>query len=60
MECFQEITDSVKEVFEYCNVPVEFEEFQISGETSADEAEFKKSMDSLRRNKVGLKGELSS
>jgi len=52
----KELTESVKEIFEYCNVPIEWEEFKISGETSADETEFKKSMDSLRRNKVGLKG----
>jgi isocitrate dehydrogenase (NAD+) len=69
-----QITDSVKEIFEACNAPIEFEEFKVgrseqlctafssrkpskvSGETSQDEAEFKKSVDSLRRNKVGLKG----
>lgn len=55
-----EITNSVKEIFDHANVPVEFEEFKISGETSADEAVFRRSMDSLRRNKVGLKGEISS
>lgn len=38
-------------------VPVEFERFDISGDTSEDAALFKQSMDSLRRNKVGLKGE---
>jgi hypothetical protein len=52
----KEITDSVKEIFEACNAPIEFEEFSVSGETSQNEAEFKKSVDSLRRNKVGLKG----
>ncbi|KAH8925483.1 hypothetical protein BT69DRAFT_1255226 [Atractiella rhizophila] len=52
----KEITNSVKEIFEHTNTPIEFEEFNISGDTSADESLFKKSMDSLRRNKVGLKG----
>jgi hypothetical protein len=37
-------------------VPVEFEKFNVSGNTSQDAALFKRSMDSLRRNKVGLKG----
>ncbi len=42
---------------QHLNVPVEFERFDISGATSEDAALFKRSMDSLRRNKVGLKGE---
>ena len=52
----KEITSSVKEVFEHLNVPVEFEEFAVSGESSENEAEFQRSMNSLRRNRVGLKG----
>ncbi|SCV72479.1 BQ2448_4016 [Microbotryum intermedium] len=52
----KEITQSVEEIFEHLNVPVEFERFDISGATSQDAALFKRSMDSLRRNKVGLKG----
>ncbi|KAL8281536.1 hypothetical protein RQP46_006220 [Phenoliferia psychrophenolica] len=52
----KEITQSVEEIFEHVNVPIEFERFDISGDTSADAALFKQSMDSLRRNKVGLKG----
>lgn len=52
----KEITNSVKEIFENVNVPIEFEEFAVSGETDPNDTEFKKSMDSLRRNKVGLKG----
>ncbi|GAA5974815.1 hypothetical protein JCM11641_008373 [Rhodosporidiobolus odoratus] len=52
----REITQSVEEIFEHLNVPVEFEKFNISGETSDDAALFKRAMDSLRRNKVGLKG----
>ena len=41
---------------QHVNVPVEFERFDISGDTSQDAALFKQSMDSLKRNKVGLKG----
>ncbi|KAM0751914.1 Isocitrate/Isopropylmalate dehydrogenase-like protein, partial [Meredithblackwellia eburnea MCA 4105] len=52
----KEITHSVEEIFDHANVPVEFEHFDISGATSQDEALFKKSMESLKRNKVGLKG----
>ena len=51
-----ELTDSVKEIFEHLNVPVEWEEFNVSGETHGSEALFKEAMESLRRNKVGLKG----
>ena len=52
----KEITHSVEQVFEAANVPVEFEHSNVSGETDPTDTEFKKSMDSLRRNKVGLKG----
>ncbi|GAA5912852.1 hypothetical protein JCM5296_001035 [Sporobolomyces johnsonii] len=52
----KEITESVEEIFEHTNVPVEFEKYNISGNTPEDAALFKRSMDSLRRNKVGLKG----
>ncbi|GAA6052487.1 hypothetical protein JCM3770_001136 [Rhodotorula araucariae] len=52
----KEITQSVEEIFEHANVPVEFEKFNVSGDTPEDAALFKRSMDSLRRNKVGLKG----
>ncbi|TNY19123.1 mitochondrial NAD+-specific isocitrate dehydrogenase subunit 1 [Rhodotorula diobovata] len=52
----KEITQSVEEIFEHANVPVEFEKFNVSGDTTEDAALFKRSMDSLRRNKVGLKG----
>ncbi len=51
-----ELTDSVKEIFESLNVPVEWEEFNVSGETHGSEGLFKEAMESLRRNKVGLKG----
>ncbi|MBW0531030.1 hypothetical protein O181_070745 [Austropuccinia psidii MF-1] len=52
----KEITSSVKEIFEHTNVPIEFEEFNFSGQTSQDQSAFQRSMDSLRRNRVGLKG----
>mgnify|MGYP003714883011 FL=1 len=38
-------------------MPVEWEEFNVSGETHGSQALFKEAMESLRRNKVGLKGE---
>lgn len=40
------------------NVPVEWEEYDVSGETHGSERLFNEAMESLRRNKVGLKGEL--
>ena len=51
-----EIAGAVKEVFEVLNVPVEWEQFNVSGETHGSESLFKEAMESLRRNKVGLKG----
>lgn len=52
----KEITNSVKEIFEHTNAPIEFEEFNVSGEASEDQSVFHRSMDSLCRNRVGLKG----
>jgi isocitrate dehydrogenase (NAD+) len=51
-----EITSSVKDIFEALNVPVEWEQYDVSGETTGGEALFREAMDSLKRNKVGLKG----
>lgn len=51
-----ELADSVKEIFTALNVPVEFDQYNVSGETGGDEKVFKAAMDSLKRNKVGLKG----
>jgi isocitrate/isopropylmalate dehydrogenase len=51
-----ELADSVKEIFTALNVPVEFDQYDVSGETGGDETVFKAAMDSLKRNKVGLKG----
>ncbi|SAM09347.1 hypothetical protein [Absidia glauca] len=54
----QETAASLKDVFKAANVPVEFEQYDVSGLTSEDEALFQESLASLRRNKVGIKGTL--
>jgi isocitrate dehydrogenase (NAD+) len=46
----------VKEIFEYINAPIEWEQYDFSGMSSAGEALFIQAMESLKRNKVGLKG----
>ncbi|TFL05854.1 mitochondrial NAD-dependent isocitrate dehydrogenase subunit 1 precursor [Pterulicium gracile] len=51
-----EITDSVKEIFEHVNAPIEWEQYNVSGMSSAGEGLFREAMDSLKRNRVGLKG----
>ncbi|KAF8450591.1 hypothetical protein L210DRAFT_3639673 [Boletus edulis BED1] len=51
-----EITDSVKEIFDYVNAPIEWEQYNVSGMSSAGEDLFKQAMESLKRNRVGLKG----
>lgn len=53
-----EITDSVKEIFEHVNAPIEWEQYDVSGVSSAGEDLFKQAMESLKRNRVGLKGKL--
>jgi hypothetical protein len=53
----QEITSSVKEIFEHVNAPIEWEQYDVSGMSSSGEALFKQAMESLKRNRVGLKGE---
>ncbi|KAN0126817.1 hypothetical protein V8E52_000457 [Russula decolorans] len=52
----QEITESVKEIFESVNAPIEWDQYDVSGVSSSGEALFKQAMESLKRNKVGLKG----
>ena len=52
-----EITDSVKEIFEYVNAPIEWEQYNVSGMSSDGEVLFKQALESLKRNRVGLKGE---
>ncbi|KAG2156135.1 hypothetical protein DEU56DRAFT_221897 [Suillus clintonianus] len=51
-----EITDSVKEIFEHVNAPIEWEQYDVSGVSSSGEDLFKQAMESLKRNRVGLKG----
>ncbi|KAH7921824.1 hypothetical protein BV22DRAFT_1106979 [Leucogyrophana mollusca] len=49
-----EITDSVKEIFEHVNAPIEWEQYNVSGVSSAGEELFKQAMESLKRNRVGI------
>jgi isocitrate dehydrogenase (NAD+) len=54
-----EVAESVKEVFKADNVPVEWEQVDVSGvESGAKHSEelFRESIASLKRNKIGLKG----
>lgn len=52
----QELSESVKSVFKADNVPIEWEQFDLSGHVSANDDLMKETLASLRRNKVGLKG----
>jgi isocitrate dehydrogenase (NAD+) len=58
----REVATSVKEIFGACNVPVEFEEVDVTGILAAEspkdagEQLYRKALESIRRNKVGLKG----
>lgn len=51
----QEITDSVKTIFEKQNVPIDWETVNVSG-MGNDPHSVKEAVESLKRNKVGLKG----
>jgi isocitrate dehydrogenase (NAD+) len=54
-----EVAESVKTIFKADNVPVEFEQVDVSGVDTGDkhsEELFQESISSLRRNKLGLKG----
>ncbi|RMJ26624.1 Isocitrate dehydrogenase [Aspergillus sp. HF37] len=54
-----EVADSVKTIFKADNVPIEWEQVDVSGVNTGDkpsEELFKESIASLRRNKLGLKG----
>lgn len=50
-----EITDSVKTLFKAENVPVDFEEVQVTG-LENDSKGISEAINSIKRNKVGLKG----
>ena len=41
-------------------VPVQWEQYDVSGETTGGDDLFQQAMESLKRNKVGLKGRYES
>ncbi|KAJ3200970.1 isocitrate dehydrogenase (NAD(+)) idh1 [Dinochytrium kinnereticum] len=51
-----EMAHAVKTIFKAAHVPIEWEQFDLSGYTARDEILLKQAMDSIRRNKVALKG----
>jgi isocitrate dehydrogenase (NAD+) len=54
-----EVTESVKAIFKADNVPIEWEQVDVSGMDTGDkhaEELFRESIASLKRNKLGLKG----
>ncbi|KAJ3143598.1 isocitrate dehydrogenase (NAD(+)) idh1 [Geranomyces variabilis] len=51
-----EMANAVKTIFSAANVPINWEQFDLSGYTKKDEQMLKQAMDSIRRNKVALKG----
>jgi len=52
----QEITDSVKTIFKAQNVPIDWEVVDVSGLENSGKNGVAEAVDSLKRNKVGLKG----
>jgi len=54
-----EVSESVKQIFKADNVPVEWEQVDVTGMETGDkhtEELFRESIASLKRNKLGLKG----
>lgn len=54
-----EVAESVKTIFKADNVPIEWEQVDVTGVESGDkhsEELFRESIASLKRNKIGLKG----
>jgi len=54
-----EVSESVKTIFKQDNVPVQWEQIDVTGlqsGTADPEVLFRESVNSLKRNKVGLKG----
>ncbi|GAA5801708.1 isocitrate dehydrogenase, NAD-dependent [Helicostylum pulchrum] len=51
-----EIAAVLKDVFIAANVPVEFEQYDVTGINTKDDALYLEALESLRRNKVGIKG----
>ncbi len=57
-----EVAESVKTIFKADNVPIEWEQVDVSGVETGDkhsEELFRESIASLKRNKLGLKGMVS-
>ncbi|KAF7729320.1 isocitrate dehydrogenase (NAD(+)) idh1 [Apophysomyces ossiformis] len=52
----KELSESVKTIFAAANVPIEWEQFDLSGHVTKNDTLMKDTLASLRRNKVGLKG----
>ncbi|KTW31412.1 isocitrate dehydrogenase, NAD-dependent [Pneumocystis carinii B80] len=54
----KEISESVKTIFKSQKVPVDFEQIDVTGKIKPDEENdlFKQGIESLKRNKIGLKG----
>jgi isocitrate dehydrogenase (NAD+) len=54
----REITNSMKKVFSYMNLPVDFDEIHLSGYDAVDTSSksFNAAVESLKRTKVGIKG----
>ncbi len=54
-----EVAESVKTIFKADNVPIEWEQIDVTGVETGDkhsEELFRESIASLKRNKLGLKG----
>lgn len=54
-----EVAESVKTIFKACNIPITWEQVDVSGMETGDKHEeelFRESIASLKRNKLGLKG----
>lgn len=57
------MSESVKEIFKADNVPIEWEQVDVSGmETGNKHSDelFRESIASLKRNKLGLKGKYNT
>ncbi|CAN6674882.1 isocitrate dehydrogenase [NAD] subunit 1, mitochondrial [Trichomonascus vanleenenianus] len=53
----KETAESVKAIFKYSNVPVQFEQVNVTGVPSkGGEGSYREGLEALKRNKVGLKG----
>ncbi|KAG2225950.1 hypothetical protein INT45_006646 [Circinella minor] len=54
----KELSEAVKAVFAASKAPIEWEQFDLSGHVTSGDTLMKDTLESLRRNKVGLKGTL--